>query len=82
MSNPQDAAKYMGDHRVQKLLQAIQKTSNPADIDKMKQNNAGKAPESQPVPQSAPKQEKQEQPQPAPKKEEYTQPQPPSPPKQ
>lgn len=42
MSNPQEAAKHMGDPRVQKIIQALQKKANPADVEKMKQKYASK----------------------------------------
>jgi len=47
MSNPAEAIKHMGDPRVQKILQAIQKKTNPADIEKMKQKYASKFPGAQ-----------------------------------
>lgn len=42
MSNPQEAVKHMADPRVQKIIQALQKKSNPADLEKMKQKYASK----------------------------------------
>lgn len=41
MGNPQEAMKHMGDPRVQKLVAALSKKTNP-DIEKMKQKYANK----------------------------------------
>lgn len=48
MSNPQEAMKHMGDPRVQKLVAALSKKTNPADIEKMKQKYANKFPSGAP----------------------------------